>query len=64
MKSAFRIKNPIFFEIHRLSQFSKRGTEVSVILDLMIHDIDIVLSAISQDYNAIRCADSRLKKSS
>jgi len=36
--------NPMFIEVHRLAQFNPRGTEVSVILDLMIHDIDIILS--------------------
>jgi predicted dehydrogenase len=35
--------NPMFIEVHRLAEFKPRGTEVSVILDLMIHDIDIVL---------------------
>jgi predicted dehydrogenase len=34
--------NPLFIEVHRLAQFNPRGTEVSVILDLMIHDIDII----------------------
>jgi predicted dehydrogenase len=38
--------NPMFIEVHRLSQFNPRGTEVSVILDLMIHDIDIILSIV------------------
>src|SRR5438045_1330445 len=33
---------PMFIEVHRLSQFNPRGTDVSVILDLMIHDIDII----------------------
>lgn len=37
---------PMFVEVHRLAQFNPRGTEVSVILDLMIHDIDIILSLI------------------
>jgi predicted dehydrogenase len=36
--------NPKFIETHRLSQFNPRGTDVSVVLDLMIHDIDIVLA--------------------
>ena len=36
--------NPMFIEAHRLAEFNPRGTDVSVILDLMIHDIDIVLS--------------------
>ena len=35
--------NPMFIEAHRLAQFNPRGTDVSVILDLMIHDIDIIL---------------------
>ena len=38
--------NPMFIELHRLAQFNPRGTEVSVILDLMIHDIDIILSIV------------------
>ena len=38
--------NPMFIEVHRLAQFNPRGTEVSVILDLMIHDIDIILSLV------------------
>jgi predicted dehydrogenase len=38
--------NPMFIETHRLAQFNPRGTDVSVVLDLMIHDIDIVLSVV------------------
>lgn len=41
--------NPMFIEVHRLAQFNPRGTEVSVILDLMIHDIDIILSLVKSD---------------
>lgn len=41
--------NPMFIEVHRLSQFNPRGTEVSVILDLMIHDIDIIMSLVKSD---------------
>jgi predicted dehydrogenase len=37
-------QNPKFIETHRLAQFNPRGTDVSVVLDLMIHDIDIVLA--------------------
>jgi len=37
------LKEPIFIEVHRLSPFNVRGTEVSVVFDLMIHDIDIIL---------------------
>ena len=40
------IKNPKFIEAHRLAEFNPRGTDVSVILDLMIHDIDAVLSVV------------------
>lgn len=40
------VLNPMFIEVHRLAQFNPRGTEVSVILDLMIHDIDIILSIV------------------
>jgi predicted dehydrogenase len=45
--------NPMFIEVHRLAQFSPRGTEVSVILDLMIHDIDIILSIVKSDVKNI-----------
>ena len=38
--------NPLFIEAHRLSNYPARGTDVSVILDLMIHDIDIILSIV------------------
>ncbi len=37
------IKDPLFFEIHRLASYNVRGTDVSVVLDLMIHDIDLVI---------------------
>ena len=45
--------NPMFIEVHRLAQFNPRGTEVSVILDLMIHDIDIILSIVKSDVKYI-----------
>ncbi len=44
---------PMFIEVHRLAQFNPRGTEVSVILDLMIHDIDIILSIVDSDVKTI-----------
>lgn len=40
------IHKPLFIEIHRLAQYNPRGTDVSVVLDLMIHDLDIVLSVV------------------
>jgi predicted dehydrogenase len=45
--------NPMFIEVHRLAQFDPRGTEVSVILDLMIHDIDIILSLVKSEVKSI-----------
>ncbi len=44
---------PMFIEVHRLAQFNPRGTDVSVILDLMIHDIDIILNLVKSDVNYI-----------
>ncbi len=44
---------PMFVEVHRLAQFNPRGTDVSVILDLMIHDIDIVLSLVNSNVKYI-----------
>ena len=40
------INNPMFIETHRLAEFNPRGTDVPVVLDLMIHDIDIILSVV------------------
>lgn len=45
--------SPMFIEVHRLAQFNPRGTEVSVILDLMIHDIDAILSLVKSDVKNI-----------
>ncbi|TXD49461.1 Gfo/Idh/MocA family protein [Polaribacter sp. IC073] len=41
-----KIDSPMFIETHRLAEFNPRGTDVPVVLDLMIHDIDIILSVI------------------
>ncbi|HYM20724.1 MAG TPA: Gfo/Idh/MocA family oxidoreductase [Candidatus Kapabacteria bacterium] len=43
------INEPRFFESHRLAQFKPRGTDVAVVLDLMIHDIDVILSLVKAD---------------
>jgi predicted dehydrogenase len=48
--------NPMFIEVHRLAQFNPRGTEVSVILDLMIHDIDIILHLVKSDVKTINAS--------
>ncbi len=44
---------PMFIEVHRLAQFNPRGTDVSVILDLMIHDIDIILHLVKSNVSHI-----------
>jgi predicted dehydrogenase len=44
---------PMFIEVHRLAEFNPRGTEVSVILDLMIHDIDIILHIVNSEVKNI-----------
>ena len=41
------ISSPMFIETHRLAEFNPRGTDVPVVLDLMIHDIDIILSVVN-----------------
>ena len=41
-----KISKPMFIESHRLAKFNPRGTDVSVVLDLMIHDIDIILKTV------------------
>ncbi len=48
------ITQPMFFEVHRLSVFTPRSLDVDVILDLMIHDIDIVLSFVNSPVKEIR----------
>ncbi len=47
------LENPMFIEAHRLGQFNPRGTDVPVILDLMIHDIDIVLNVVESGVKKI-----------
>ena len=47
------ITSPLFIETHRLAEFNPRGTDVSVVLDLMIHDIDIVLSVVNSPVKRI-----------
>ncbi len=48
-----KISNPMFIETHRLSEFNPRGTDVSVVLDLMIHDIDAILSVVKSGVKAV-----------
>jgi predicted dehydrogenase len=48
------ITQPMFFEVHRLSVFTPRALDVDVVLDLMIHDLDIVLSFVNSPLKEIR----------
>ena len=47
------LKDPRFFESHRMAQFKPRGTDVAVVLDLMIHDIDVILSLVKSPVRSI-----------
>jgi predicted dehydrogenase len=51
-----RLTLPLFFEIHRMNQFSARSLDVDVVLDLMIHDVDLVLGLTGADPQEIRAA--------
>ncbi len=48
------INRPMFFEVHRLSMFSPRALDVDVVLDLMIHDLDVVLTFVNSEVKEIR----------
>lgn len=50
------ISNPMFIESHRLSTFHHRGTDVPVVLDLMIHDIDLILDFVKSPVKDIRAS--------
>ncbi len=50
------ITKPMFFEVHRLSVFTPRSLDVDVVLDLMIHDLDAVLSFVNSPVQEIRAA--------
>lgn len=50
------LKTPMFIESHRLSIFQPRGTDVDVVLDLMIHDIDIILNLVKSEITNIQAA--------
>jgi len=50
------LTKPLFFEVHRLSEFSPRSLDVDVVLDLMIHDLDIVLNIVGREPEEIRAA--------
>jgi predicted dehydrogenase len=47
------LTHPMFIETHRLAQFNPRGTDVPVVLDLMIHDLDIILSVVKSEVKQV-----------
>ena len=51
---------PMFIEAHRLSHYPERGTDVSVVLDLMIHDIDIILSVVDSKIKSINANGTKV----
>lgn len=51
-----RIENPMFVEAHRLAEFNPRGTDVPVVLDLMIHDIEAVMSVVKGKVKTIHAS--------
>ena len=59
-----KILNPMFIESHRLSHYPERGTDVSVVLDLMIHDIDIILSIVNSKVKKISANGTKIISSS
>lgn len=51
-----KIEKPMFIETHRLAEFNPRGTDVPVVLDLMIHDIDVILSVVDSKVKNINAS--------
>lgn len=54
------IQDPVFIEVHRLAQYNPRGTDVSVVLDLMMHDIDLILSIVKSNVRKIHASGTPL----
>jgi predicted dehydrogenase len=54
------VKNPIFIECNRLGPFKHRGTDVSIVLDLMIHDIDIIFSLVNSPLKKIEAIGAKI----
>jgi len=55
-----KVSRPVFVEAHRLGGFKRRATDVDVVLDLMIHDLDIVLKLVGQPVTEIRASGHRV----
>lgn len=60
METYSEIKNPIFIEAHRIAPFSVRGIDIPVVQELMIHDIDLILSFIDSKVSEIRAIGSKV----
>lgn len=56
MAVAQKIDQPMFIEAHRLAEFNPRGTDVPVVLDLMIHDIDAILSVVDSEVKSVNAS--------
>ncbi|WP_435622623.1 Gfo/Idh/MocA family protein [Flagellimonas sp.] len=59
-----KIETPMFIETHRLAEFNPRGTDVPVVLDLMIHDIDVILSVVNSPVKQINASGVSVVSSS
>lgn len=58
------VNDPVFIEIHRLAQYNNRGTDVSVVLDLMMHDLDLILSIVKSNVRKIHVSGTKLVSAS
>ncbi|MCD4818515.1 MAG: Gfo/Idh/MocA family oxidoreductase [Candidatus Cloacimonetes bacterium] len=58
MQIADKIKDPKFIECHRIAPFTPRGTDIPVVLELMIHDIDFILAFVKSEVKEIRASGS------
>jgi len=56
MAVSHMIDKPMFIEAHRLAEFNPRGTDVSVVLDLMIHDLDAILSVVKSEVKHVHAS--------
>ncbi|HEX5637707.1 MAG TPA: Gfo/Idh/MocA family oxidoreductase [Gammaproteobacteria bacterium] len=54
------VSKPVFIESHRLAPFNPRATDVNVVLDLMIHDIDIILDIVHSDVKSIAASGAKI----
>jgi predicted dehydrogenase len=54
------LNDAVFIEVHRLAQYNPRGTDVSVVLDLMMHDIDLILSVVKSNVRKIHASGTPL----